>query len=358
MSRAFECHVRLALARFTLEVQVASDARVLGVFGPSGAGKTSLLEAVAGWRSATACTVRVGDHVVADRARGRGRPIEARRVGYVPQDALLFPHWSVRQNIASGLPRGAPAADVERLAETLEIAHLLDRPAPELSGGERRRASLARALASAPKLLLLDEPLGALDAALKRRLLACLVRALVTSRVPTMLVTHDPTEALAVCDEVVVLREGRVVAQGPPSATLRAALAGEEAFENVFEARILGPDAHGLVRIGVGDAQLVVRADDATSGARALVALGSEDVLVARGVPRRISARNVVSGRIERLGAARGAAARIEVRVGGVAGAVLAVGLTPASIAELELAPGVDVELVFKAGACRVLATL
>ena len=152
MSARFEIALSLPLARFTLAMDIQSDARTLGIFGPSGSGKTSLLESIAGWRKPSAGWIRIGDTLLLDRAARIDLPPELRGIGLVAQDALLFPHWSVRKNLLASHRRGAPgdadAALLDRTAHILEIGHLLERDTARLSGGERQRVALGGALAS------------------------------------------------------------------------------------------------------------------------------------------------------------------------------------------------------------------
>lgn len=206
-----ELSVRLPLAEFELIVELKTDARALAVVGPSGAGKTSLLEVIAGLRTAPDARIAVD-----------GRPLQAlppeqRRIGYVPQDAALFPHLSVRSNVRFGL-RDERA--FEEAVALLELGSLLDRRPKELSGGERQRVALARALATAPSLLLLDEPLASLDAALKARVLPYLKALRERTSVPLLYVSHDEKEALAMAAHCIVIERGAVVRAGPTSEIL------------------------------------------------------------------------------------------------------------------------------------------
>jgi molybdate transport system ATP-binding protein len=198
--------VVLPLADFALEVSVEMHARTTALLGPSGAGKTSLLEVVAGLRTPVAGRVELNGRVVFDR--DTNVPPRLRRVGYVAQDDALFPHLSVRQNVhygATRAPKHAHAIDV------LEIEPLMNRSVAKLSGGERKRVALARALLSDPEILLLDEPLAGIDAALRERVLAYLVRVRDEVPVPMLYVTHHREEVAALCDEIVLLDRGRVV---------------------------------------------------------------------------------------------------------------------------------------------------
>ena len=358
----FEIRVRVPLAHFDLDVDVSSSARTLGVFGPSGSGKTSLIEALAGWRAPAAGRIRLEDTLLFDAASDVALPIEGRRAGYVPQDALLLPHWNVERNVRSGQPgRGDAFADLDLFRRTtamLEIGQLLARRCTDLSGGERQRVALARALVSRPRFLLLDEPLGSLDLPLRRRILPYLIRVRDEFGLPTVFVSHDATEVQAVCDEVVVLEAGRVRAQGAPGEVLRYIHSGERAFENVLAggvSEIRGGTA--LVRLDAGG-EARVPAAGLDVGVRAVFALGSGEILVALDAPTRISARNVLPARIERLEAIAPSDVRIDARLEGGTGASLSASLTRASTDELLLREGKRVFLVFKTNSCRVLSTL
>ena len=189
----------LPLAEFTLEVTLELTARTTAIFGPSGAGKTTLLECIAGLRQPERGGIEL-----------HGRTIDAlkpreRRIGYVPQDDALFPHLSVRQNVFYGARE--ENGDV---LDVLELAPLLDRSVKRLSGGERKRVALARALLTKPDLLLLDEPLAGVDLALRDRVLEYLGRVRDALSVPTLYVTHHLDEAEALCEELVALDRGRV----------------------------------------------------------------------------------------------------------------------------------------------------
>ena len=195
---------------FTLEVHVRLDQAITALFGPSGAGKTTVLDAIAGLRTPSGGSIAIDDQVLFDTARRIDVPTHRRHIGYVAQEVALFPHMSVRRNMLYGR-RDGQKLSLDTVANMLEIAPLLDRAVPQLSGGERQRVALARALMSAPALLLLDEPLAAVDIERRRRILPYLERVRDDLRVPIVYVTHDPTEVRQLADEVVVMENGRVV---------------------------------------------------------------------------------------------------------------------------------------------------
>jgi molybdate transport system ATP-binding protein len=201
---------------FRLRVDTVLDAGVTALFGRSGAGKTTLIDLIAGLRRATGGAIVIdgatltsdGVHMV---------PTRSRHIGYVPQDALLFPHLSVRQNLEYGFKaRGRVQSSFSQVSETLEIHSLLDRDVTTLSGGERRRVALGRALLAEPKVLLLDEPLAGLERPLQERLLTYLARIRDDFSVPMIYVTHVAEEVVQLAEHVVVLERGAMIASGPP----------------------------------------------------------------------------------------------------------------------------------------------
>ena len=198
--------VRLPLAHFDLDLTFETQERSAGIFGPSGAGKTTILELIAGIRRPQSGTIAI-DGVDVTRVRARDR-----RIGYVPQGESLFPHMSVERNIRYGLRDDSQLAHV---VDVLEIAPLLGRGVTSLSGGEAKRVALARALVTAPRLLLLDEPLSGLDRPLHARVLEYLVRVRDEFRVPLLYVTHDPVELRTIVRETVVIERGRVIRTSP-----------------------------------------------------------------------------------------------------------------------------------------------
>jgi molybdate transport system ATP-binding protein len=203
--------VRLPLAEFDLQVTLDLEAPVVGIVGPSGAGKTSLLDLIAGLRRPVAGRVAFDDRPLDDVGRGIHVPPRHRGIGYVPQENALFPHLSVEQNIRYGA-RGALQPEI---IDVLKIESLLGRRVTSLSGGEQKRVALARALMTSPRLLLLDEPLVGIDRPLRAQIAGYLEQLRLRLGVPMIYVTHDSEELERVADQIVALDRGRVV---PPSA--------------------------------------------------------------------------------------------------------------------------------------------
>jgi molybdate transport system ATP-binding protein len=205
------------LGEFTLEASFESQGRVTGLFGASGAGKTSLVNMIAGLLRPDRGTIAIDGETLDDTAKGTHVPVYRRRIGYVFQDARLFPHLDVRQNLDYGRRMNHLADDDaqrKRVTELLDIGHLLDRRPGKLSGGERQRVALGRALLSKPRLLLLDEPLGALDEGRRAEILPYLMRLRDEARVPMVYVSHDAAEMRQLATQIVLLKGGRVTSVG------------------------------------------------------------------------------------------------------------------------------------------------
>jgi len=212
----------LRLQQFALEINIDLHSARTGIFGPSGAGKTSLLEVIAGLRRPEAARICLNDRLFENTEQNYSLPVRLRKIGYVPQDDLLFPHLSVRRNLLYGVDGKSKREtfSFDHVITFLEIASLLDRDVRSLSRGENQRIVIARALLSSPRLLLLDEPLTALDAKLKETILRQLRSLHDEFGIPMLYVTHDPVEAIEICGEVLILESGRVVSRGNPTELL------------------------------------------------------------------------------------------------------------------------------------------
>ena len=345
-----------ALARFPLRIAADLAAPVTAVMGPSGAGKTSLLDSIAGLREIASGRVAIDDDVLVDTAAGRRTPPQHRRVGYVPQDAGLFPHLTVRENVLFGA-RGA-TREVGHAIDVLEIGSLGGRYPSALSGGEKQRVALARALATRPRLLLLDEPLAALDVSLRERIVPYLLRIRDEWSTPMLYVTHNVGEALALAGEVLLLESGRAEAQGAPLALLATPGLSREAragIENLLAGEIEGHDPQGgvtRVRLAGGLIVAVSIVAERPVASAVTVAIRAEDVIVATEPVRGLSARNVYEAVVRGIERGPGdAAVRCAIRPELPEWLAR---LTPAAVAELGLSPGSRVWLAVKSHSVRV----
>lgn len=207
-------NISLPLAHFALQLDIEIRQQVTAIVGPSGSGKTSLLDLVAGLRRAETALIQLDGLVLADTSRSIFVPPRDRHIGYVPQDLALFPHLSVRRNLVYGQRPGADTSGLfstKHVLDVLELGPLIDRDVLELSGGEKQRVALGRALLTAPRLLLLDEPLANLDSALKSRIIPYLANVRDEFRVPMLFVTHDPDEVTTLCDQTIEIRRGKII---------------------------------------------------------------------------------------------------------------------------------------------------
>jgi molybdate transport system ATP-binding protein len=344
---------RIPLANFELDVDASFDARVTSFFGPSGSGKTTLLDAIAGLRPIAAGEIEVNGRTLFSSSRGINRPAQDRGIGYVPQEGALFPHLSVRKNILFGAGRdsGGKSGDirVEHVLSVLEIENLLDRPVARISGGEAQRVALARAILSRPQLLLLDEPLAALDIGLKERILPYLGRVRDEFHIPMIYVTHNLTEVLTLADWVLMIRAGRLITQGVPRQALRSSRAileiPEEQFENVFTVTFVESDmsaGRSKVRLQSG-AELLIPYLSQEPTRPLQIRIGADDIIVATQKPEGISAGNVLPGTIRTVELLDGQAMLTV-----LAGEEFCVRLTAAAVSRLGLVEGSAVFLIMK----------
>jgi molybdate transport system ATP-binding protein len=357
-SASLAVQVRLPLDRFALAVDFHTTHRVTGIFGVSGSGKTTLLETIAGLRRGARGRIALGDAVWMDSARRISLPPERRGVGYVPQDSLLFPHLDVLGNLRAGRGRAIAGghgfdAVLDNVVRVLDLAPLLRRAVTTLSGGERQRVALGRALCSGPRLLLLDEPMASLDAALRRKVLPFLQRVQAEFAVPILLVSHDPVEVQALCEDLVVLREGEVIARGEPRSVLtRPAvfpLAEGQGFENVLPAVVVAArDGTSEVRLGADGAgpALTVPRSALPPGSTLLLSVPADEIVLALEHPAGLSARNAVPATVESVqsvGPSRLVTARVS-----PGAPPLVVEVTADARAELHLREGTELFLLIK----------
>jgi molybdate transport system ATP-binding protein len=359
--------LRVPLQRFALDLRWETEETSLGIFGHSGAGKTTVLEALAGLRPQTRGIIRVSGETWLDSSRGIDLPPEKRGAGYVPQDTLLFPHRDVLGNLLSGARRsGGPwrrNLELDRVLEVLELKFLQGARVDELSGGERQRVALGRALCSGPSLLLLDEPLAGMDLPLRRRILPYLIRVREEFSVPTLFVSHDASEMRLLCREVMVLEMGKELAHGRPGEVFFDAslhpVFREEVFENVLQGAVREIKEPGfLVELEPDFCVLIPRGGIVGAG-KVVFGLRAEDVLLSLKPPVGLSAQNVIPGIIRQIrqaehGEGEDVPVLVEVAFGRGDQRVVA-SITSQARSRLNLAEGSQVHLVFKAQSCRIL---
>ena len=339
---------------FRLDAAFRAPPGVTALFGRSGSGKTTIVNAVAGLLAPVRGRVAVDGAVLLDTEARVRVPAHRRRVGTVFQEARLFPHLSVRQNLAFGrwfAPRGAALEDTARVVDLLGIGHLLDRRPGALSGGEASRVAIGRAILSGPRILLMDEPLAALDEARRAEILPFLERLRDEARVPILYVSHSVAEVARLATTVVAIEAGRVVRAGPAEEILAdpdavPALGVREAGA-VLRARVVGHDAaDGLTEIEAGAGRLWLPRIDAPPGARVRVRIAAQDVILALEAPTGISALNVLPAVVTAIHEGQGPGAAVGLMVGEDR---LLARITRRSVRALGLAPGTRCFAVLKA---------
>ena len=346
-----EVALRHVQGRFALDAAFAIKRRgVTALFGPSGAGKTTIVNAIAGLVRPQYGRIAIDGEIVLDTDASVFVPARLRRAGCVFQDARLFPHLSVANNLRFGWRRAklrADEAQVSEIVELLGLSPLLARKPVRLSGGEKSRVALGRALLASPRLLLLDEPLSALDAARKADILPYLERLRDLERLPMIYVTHSIEEVSRLADDIIVLREGRVVAQGTAFDLLSdpefAALVPSPGA--VFPARVVEHRADGLTALAFDGGVLLVPRLELRAGTALRVRLRADDIMLAREAPRAVSANNVLPAEIVSVPAQHGPHADIRLRCGNVK---LVARITRSSLDRLGFASGQRVFAIVK----------
>ena len=342
------CH---AFARFTLDVAFAAPPGLTVLFGRSGSGKTTIVNAVAGLLMPDAGRIASGEWTLLDTGRGVRLPPHRRRLGYIFQEGRLFPHLTVRQNLAYGAwfaPRDAPKEDMGRVVEMLGIGPLLDRRPVALSGGEKQRVAIGRALLSAPRLILADEPLAALDEARKAEILPYFERLRDEVSVPILYVSHSASEVARLATTVVALDAGRVVAHGPAAEVLgdpSVLPAGAREAGAVLTARVARHHADGLTELDAGGMALFLPRVAQAPGTALRVRIAAHDVILSRARPVGLSALNILAGTVQGVRPGEGPGAIVALDT--AAGRLLA-RITRRSADALGLAPGAEVHAVVK----------
>lgn len=347
---------------FTLDVEFDAPPGVTILFGASGSGKTTTLKSIAGIICPDAGRIEVDGCTLYDSTQAINLPIRKRRVGYVFQNLALFPHLTARENIEFGMTDVGRAERHERAAAMMrafKIEHAANRKPRDISGGEAQRIALARALSSGPRLLLLDEPLSAIDETTKLAIIADLKAINRELRLPILYVTHSREEAITLGERLIVFERGRLIAAGEPleifSAPTRASVARLSGIENIFEGRVVAKhEAGGSMSVEVANESGVCRIEVPfgveQAGARVRVAVPAGDILLALEELRATSARNRLRGHITAI-EDKGHHTVVSVH----SGVIWRASLTHQAVHELELAAGREVWIAFKTHSCYLL---
>ncbi|WP_108862211.1 molybdenum ABC transporter ATP-binding protein [Ruegeria sp. Alg231-54] len=328
-----------------LKLDLSFDAPpgVTVLFGRSGSGKTTIVNAVAGLVKPMAGRVAVDGWELFDTAQGLWLPPHKRRLGYIFQEGRLFPHLTVRQNLFYGkwfAPKGARRESPDKVIEMLGIGHLLNRRPSGLSGGEKQRVAIGRALLASPRLILADEPLAALDDARKAEILPYFERLRDEVSVPILYVTHSAAEVARLATSVVALQEGKVLRHGPASDVLAdpsVAPAGVRAVGAVLQVRVVKHHSDGLTELDAGGSPLFLPRIPLQIAEELRIRIPAQEVILSSKRPEGLSALNVLEGTVDTIRAGEGPGAIVSVRT--PAGSVLA-RVTRRSVEALGLEPG------------------
>ncbi len=340
---------RHRLGAFSLDAGFVSEGGVTALFGRSGSGKTSMVRILAGLIRPDHGRLVIDDEVMVDTEKRVFVPVHRRRFGYVFQEGRLFPHLSVRRNLTYGrwfAPRDTQPVAFERIVDMLGIGALLDRQPDGLSGGEKQRVAIGRALLAAPRLLLMDEPLAALDEARKAEILPYLQRLRDEAATPIIYVSHSVAEVAQLADKVVLMKDGGVEAIGSPSDILSLPSADRREAGAVLAGTVRHLDAvHGLATVALTSATLTVPDIRVTIGQGVRIHIPERDVLVATVRPEGLSALNIIEGVVSSVDPDGQGMARVRIRSGD--DTVLA-RITTLSVDRLALAVGKPVFAVIK----------
>ena len=340
------------LGALALKVEFNAEAPVIGVFGRSGSGKTSVINAIAGLLRPDRGRIVVDSEVLFDSALGINLAPEKRRIGYVFQDGLLFPHLSGRGNLLYGAPRGAGGAvGFDAAVHLLGLATLLERRPPALSGGEKQRVAIGRALLSRPRLLLMDEPLASLDNQRRLEILRYVERLRNELKQPVVYVSHAVGEITRLADHVVLLSEGSVLAHGSVHeifnrADLRPHTGRYEGGALIEAEAVARDERYFLTRFRFDGGDLVAPGIDTPLGTRVRIRIRSRDVSLAMTRPTGISIRNIFAGEVSAISDNGGAIVEVAVRLGGIE---VPARISRQALDELAILPGARVFVLIKA---------
>lgn len=337
------------LGGFLLEAAFAVPDGVAVLFGRSGAGKTSVMKAVAGLITPDRGRIVLRDDVLFDSAAGVSVPVHQRQLGYVFQEGRLFPHMTVRQNLAYAPNAPARGVDFDRVVALLGLERLVERRPAALSGGEVQRVAIGRALLSAPRMLLLDEPLAALDAARKAEILPYLERLRTEAQVPILYISHNLSEVARLAGHIVLMDQGRVLRTGSAEAMLSdpdlVRGLGLRDAGALLTGTVVSHADDGVTELSVSGGRLWLPRVDAAVGSALRVRILAQDVILSREAPRGLSALNVLPVRVVSLRMGEGPGVVVQLRAGDD---LLLARITRRSADALGIAPGAEVFAVLK----------
>lgn len=352
---SLKLNITHAFGDFTLEAGFSAGSGVTAVFGPSGAGKSTLVNAIAGLLRPDGGRITLQDDVLFDAASGRHVAPARRRIGYVFQDGRLFPHMSVSANIRFGARfsrAGLDRAEMARVVDLLGLDALLARRPGTLSGGEKQRVALARAWLSHPRLLLMDEPLAALDEPRKDEIFPYLERLRDVAQVPIVYVSHNLSEVARLADDLVVMQKGRVVLSGRAEAVLSdpeaLPLIGVREAGSILPATVIEHGADGLSRLALSGGELILPGVTSSPGSTVRLRVLAQDVLLSLTRPEGLSSHNVLRVTVEALHRGAGPGVAVQLRAGED---TLLARITARAAEELRLAPGLQCYAVLNATA-------
>jgi len=342
------------LGTFHLDVEFAAEAPIVGLFGRSGAGKTSVINAIAGITKPSQGIIRVNDALLFDAAGGVDLPPEKRRIGYVFQDPLLFPHLDVESNLHYGRRLRAAAErfiEPERVIELLGLGAFLRRMPNALSGGEKQRVAIGRALLAQPRILLMDEPLAALDVPRKTEILDYIERLRDEVHIPIVYVSHSVPEITRLADTVVILSEGKCLAVGDVDEVMGRLdlkpVTGRYEAGSILDTRVAAHDAdHQITTLAFEGGELAVPFLDAAIGERVRARIRARDVSLAIRRPTEISILNILSGHVTSIDAETGPIVDVQLSIGGAA---LTARITRRSLEQLGIHTGQQLYALVKA---------
>ncbi len=350
---------KLTLEKFDLEVNLKIEQKIVGIFGASGAGKSSLFNVISGLTNPSFGKIEIDGNIIFDFENKINIPPNKRKIGYVFQDNQLFPHLSVKNNLLFGYKLLEPSErkfELEQVLKLLELESLLSRKPLKLSGGEKQRVALGRALLSSPNLLLLDEPLASLDESLKRQILPFLKRVQKETEIPMLYVSHSINEILELTEWLVVLEKGKVLDFGRFFEIVKKekilTLAKSFGLENIFEVEVVeNQEERGFTLVKLGEKKIKIPFLESNEKSKVTVSVRPEDIALALSKIEGISIQNQIEGKITGISKVGHHGALVQVYVG----ETILVEVSLKTLKDFELELGKKVFCLMKSQAFNVL---